>query len=236
MFLLYACTSNLFADAAGGLNMDELKLGNDNVKVHFYGHSSMMLEFDGKTIYVDPVSQYAEYSDLPKADFILITHEHGDHLDPGAIDKIAKPSTRIISNQVCIDKLKKGTVLDNYKSLSFDTIGIEAVPAYNTTVGRERFHPKDRDNGYILTLGKSSIYIAGDTEDIPEMKDFKDIAVAFLPVNQPYTMTPDQLLHAVQMIRPSIVYPYHFGNTDTGLMEKLIRDNTDAEVRIRPME
>jgi len=227
---------NCFADDKGEMRMDELILGNDKIGIHFYGHSSLMFEYNGLTIYIDPVTQYADYRDLPQADYILITHEHGDHLDKQAIDSLMKSTTVIISNQACIDRLRKGTALDNSQTLMFDSFSVEAVPAYNTTAGRDKFHPKGRDNGYILTLGESRIYIAGDTEDIPEMKDFKNIAVAFLPVNQPYTMTPDQLLSAVKMISPGILYPYHFGNTDTGAMERLIRANTKTEVRIRQLQ
>ena len=148
---------NCFADDGGEIRMDELKLGNDIIRIHFYGHSSLMIKYKGLSIYIDPVTGYADYEDLPEADYILVTHEHGDHLDKQAIESLIKSTTVIISNRVSIDKLKKGTALDNGRTLTFDSFAVEAVPAYNTTAGRDRFHTKGRDNGYILTLGESRI-------------------------------------------------------------------------------
>ena len=114
-------------------------------------------------------------------------------------------------------------------------IKLEAVPAYNTP-GRDKFHPKGRDNGYILTLGGTRIYIAGDTEDIPELKQVKDIDIAFLPVNQPYTMTPEQAIRATRIIRPRILYPYHYGDTDINKVKDGLKDDKETEVRIRALQ
>ena len=205
------------------------------VEITLIKHGSLEIRFNGRSIQVDPVAGYGKPTDyaaeFPKADLILITHEHGDHLDPEALKALSGPETRLVANRTSAEKLS-GTngiptpqVMANGESRIFvfetrpesrvmpgDVI-VEAVPAYNTTPGREKFHPKGNGNGYVLTLDGLRIYIAGDTEDIPEMADLKDIDVAFLPVNQPYTMTPDQCVHAAGMVRPKTLIPYHFGET-----------------------
>lgn len=208
-----------------------------NLQLTFIKHASLILVFDGKTIYVDPVSQYTDYSVLPKADIILITHEHPDHLDPQAIAAIEKEGTVLIANPASQAKLGKGLAVRNGEQLQpVGWLDLEVVPAYNTTPGRDIYHPKDRDNGYILTIGGSRIYIAGDTEDIPEMKQLKDIDIAFLPVNQPYTMTVPQAAHAAQMFRPKILYPYHYGDTQIQELKEALKDTSEVEVRIRQLQ
>jgi L-ascorbate metabolism protein UlaG (beta-lactamase superfamily) len=155
-----------------------------------------------------------DYATFPKANIILITHEHKDHFDREAIHQIRTPATAIYVNQAVFGHFKNGLVMRNGDKVQYaDDISIEAVPAYNTTPGREQFHPKGRDNGYILTLDGLRIYIAGDTEDIPEMADIKDIDIAFLPCNQPYTMTVDQVVNAAKIIKPKILFPYHYNDT-----------------------
>jgi L-ascorbate metabolism protein UlaG (beta-lactamase superfamily) len=126
-------------------------------------------------------------------------------------------------------------VLRNGEQRTIGGVRVEAVAAYNTTSGRERFHPKGRDNGYILTFGTERIYVAGDTEDTPEMKALTNIAIAFLPMNQPFTMTPEQVAAAARAFRPRILYPYHFGNTDMGRLTALLADVTDIEIRLRDL-
>lgn len=206
------------------------------VKITFIKHGSLMFEFDGKIMYVDPVSDYADYSTLPKADVILITHEHADHFDPKAIADVEKKDTKIVINASTREKLGKGEVMKNGDQLQVTPwLKVEAVPAYNTTVGREIYHPKDRDNGYILTLGGMRIYVAGDTEDIPEMKNLKDIEIAFLPVNQPYTMTVAQADKAARMFLPKVLYPYHYGNTYVEELQNTLKD-TKIDVRIRQLQ
>ena len=130
---------------------------------------------------------------MPKADFVFVTHEHGDHFDKEAIKLLSKEGTQLIMNKRCADMYGPCGVLGNYQSATFDDITVDAVPAYNMTEGRTQFHPKGRDNGYILTIDGLRIYIAGDTEDIPEMSKVKNIDIAFLPCNQPYTMTTAQM-------------------------------------------
>lgn len=208
-----------------------------NLQLTFIKHASLLLTFEGNHIYVDPVSEYADYSLLPKADVVLITHEHADHLDPQAIAAVEKEGTVIVANASSRQKLGKGLVMNNGDRLNpVEWMSIEAVPAYNTTPGREIYHPRKRDNGYVLTLGGSRIYIAGDTEDIPEMNQLKEIDIAFLPVNQPYTMTVPQAAHATRMFMPKILYPYHYSNTPINELKQALQDTKEVEVRIRQLQ
>jgi L-ascorbate metabolism protein UlaG (beta-lactamase superfamily) len=218
----------------------------NNLKISFFGHGSIAFEYAGKHIYIDPVSDYADYSRLPSADLILVTHEHGDHLDTGAIEALYKEGTTGFGNKTAVD----ASGYDGYvpgeltmahgdvKKLPYVTV--EAVPAYNTSPEKQNFHPKARlHNGYILTFGGTRIYVAGDTEDTPEVMALKNIDIAFLPVNLPYTMTEEQAARAVKAIKPGIFYPYHYGGTDhkTDLakLSKLI-EGSGVEMRIRPLE
>lgn len=193
--------------------------GGKQIAIEPLIHASIRIVFDGKEIEIDPVGtlgdRSTDYSRFPKADLILVTHEHHDHLDPSAIKDLSKPDTIVIANKNSADILGYGKVMANGDRLTLNNgIEIEAVPAYNTSADKLQFHPKGRDNGYVLTLDGFRIYIAGDTEPIPEMKDLKDIDIAFMPCNLPYTMTPDQLIEAAKMVRPKVLYPYHFGTTD----------------------
>jgi L-ascorbate metabolism protein UlaG (beta-lactamase superfamily) len=173
---------------------------------------------------------------MPKADYILVTHEHHDHLDTTAIKRLTGNNTQLITNQRCAEMLGYGTVMANGDILQLkDDITIEAVPAYNTTEGHLQFHPKGRDNGFVLTLDGLRIYIAADTEDILEMAGLKDIDIAFLPCNQPYTMTVDQLLNAARMVKPKVLFPYHYGQTDVSVIPSLLEAD-GIEVRIRHYE
>lgn len=208
-----------------------------NLKITFFKHASLLLDYAGKKIFVDPVSEYADYTRQPKADFILITHEHHDHFDPKAIAALETKETSIVTNPACQKMLGKGQAMKNGEVIQLaPDIRIEAIPAYNTTPGREIYHPKGRDNGYILTLDGTRIYIAGDTEDIPEMEQIKDIDIAFLPVNQPYTMTPAQAIRAAKIIHPHILYPYHYGDTDINQVKDGLKDEPEIEVRIRALQ
>ena len=226
------------ASAAGADDTFRTRSGRE-VKIHCIKHGTLMIEYDHRYIYIDPVIRQppqTDYTAWPKADFIVVTHEHADHLDPEAIEILSKPETRIILNKNSEEKLGKGTVMKNGDELALaDDIQTEAVPAYNTTPEHLQYHPRGRDNGYIFTIDGLRIYIAGDTEDIPEMSRIKDIDVAFLPCNQPYTMTPEQLANAARMINPKVLYPYHYGNTPVEQMQKLLEETT-TDVRIRNMQ
>ena len=210
------------------------------VKLYALTHASIRIEYDGKEIQIDPVTKVGNktinYAAMPNADYIFVTHEHFDHLDTAAIQQLTSSKTQLITNQTCADMLGYGTVMANGDRLQLaDDITVEAVPAYNTTEGHQQFHPKGRDNGFILTLDGLRIYIAGDTEDIPEMAEIKDIDIAFLPCNQPYTMTVEQLVKAAKTIRPKVLFPYHYSQTDvSGIPSQLEADG--IEVRIRHYE
>lgn len=209
--------------------------------ITFFKHASLSLRVGDNHIYVDPVSANANYASLPKADLILITHSHFDHLDPSTIDSLSTPATRILCDSTSAITLgadchilRPGDVVSPR-----DYVSIRAIPAYNTSEGHLQFHPQQRkDCGYVLTIGGSQIYIAGDSEPTPEMLALRDIDIAFLPVNQPYTMTVDQAVEAIKAIRPAIFYPYHYGEVDektdtTRLVKEL---TTITDIRMRPME
>ncbi|MBO4537018.1 MAG: MBL fold metallo-hydrolase [Bacteroidales bacterium] len=212
--------------------------GGKPVDITLIKHGTLAIDFEGVSIHIDPVIQLGKTTnyatDFPKADFILITHEHGDHLDAEAIEALTAEKTRLIVNEKSYEKLGEGETIANGEILPLtDDITLEAVPAYNTTPGREKFHPKGNGNGYLLTIDGLLIYIAGDTEVIPEMADLKDIDVAFLPVNQPYTMTVEQCVNAAKTINPKVLIPYHFGDTDLSELPSLL---PGIDVRLRQMQ
>jgi L-ascorbate metabolism protein UlaG (beta-lactamase superfamily) len=205
----------------------------------FIGHGTLMFHFDGKVIHIDPYTRVADYSTLPKADLILITHEHGDHLDPEVIKVLKKDGTQLVLTETCAEKAPGGIVMANGDKQTVAGILIEALPAYNMVHKRDNgspFHPKGVGNSYILTFGDKRVYIGGDTENTPEMKALENIDVAFLPMNLPYTMTPEMVADAAKAFRPKILYPYHFGDTDTGKLVALLADEKDIEVRIRNLQ
>ena len=210
------------------------------VTFHALVHASIRIQYDGKEIEIDPVTKLGNktinYAAMPKADYLLVTHEHFDHFNQEAIKLLTGEQTRFITNQRCADMFGSGEVMKNGDKLQItDGFTIEAVPAYNYTEGHTQFHPKGRDNGYILTIDGLRIYIAGDTEDIPEMSAIKDIDVAFLPCNQPYTMTPDQLVKAAKIIKPKVVFPYHYGQTNVSVIPGQLKGD-GIDVRIRHYE
>jgi L-ascorbate metabolism protein UlaG (beta-lactamase superfamily) len=217
---------------------DVIPTSAGNLEITFLGHGSLMLAFKGQIIYVDPFSQVADYAQLPVADMILITHEHHDHLDLQALANIRREKTVVILTKTCAEQVKDGIVLQNGQARLVNDIPIEAVPAYNLVHKRENgqpFHPKGIGNGYVLTFGDKRLYIAGDTENIPEMKKLQNIACAFLPMNLPYTMTPEMVADAAQAFRPNILYPYHYGDTNTAILEELLKEDKDITVRIHQM-
>ena len=218
---------------------DNITTSQGELKITFIGHGTLMLRFRDKIIHVDPVGRYADYSLLPKADIILVTHEHGDHLDTQAIEEILTEKTEIILTEKCMKQVDSGMIMKNGDVKIVHGLKVEAVPAYNIAHMRSEgkpFHPKGEGNGYIITFGDKRIYIAGDTENTPEMKGLKNIDIAFLPMNLPYTMTPEMVSDAAKAFRPKILYPYHYGNTDTSRLIELLKDDKDIEVRIRNMK
>lgn len=208
----------------------------------FFGHASLAVSAgDGKVIYIDPVSAYADYAKLPKADLILVTHHHYDHLDRKAIEALSTRTTEIICDHTSAGQFEAGCQVMRPGSVATprEWVKIEAVAAYNTSAGHEQFHPKAREDcGYILTIGGTRIYVAGDTEPTPEMAALREIDYAFLPVNQPYTMTVEQAVQAVKSFRPAVFYPYHYGGVDTPTDVEALAAALEGvcEVRIRPLE
>jgi L-ascorbate metabolism protein UlaG (beta-lactamase superfamily) len=224
--------------AHADFEVDTISTSAGDLKITFIGHGTLMFTFGDKVIHVDPFSDLTDYSKLPKADLILITHEHRDHLDPAALSKVKKDSSIVITNENAGKKLTGGIVMKNGETQSFNNIKIDAVPAYNLIHKRDTgapFHPKGEGNGYVITFGDKKIYVAGDTENIPEMRQLKDIDVAFLPMNLPFTMTPEMVVEAVQAINPKILYPYHTGNTDISKLQNLMK-NSAVAVRFRKMQ
>ena len=218
---------------------DIIKTSGGNLEITFVGHGTLMFKYNNLIIHIDPVSNFADFSEMPKADIILVTHQHGDHLDPKAIEKIKTDKTKIFCNEASSASLPGAKVLKNGDETTADGIKIEAVPAYNIvhkTSSGNYYHPKGVGNGYVLTFGDKKVYVAGDTENVPEMKNLKNIDIAFLPMNVPYTMTPEMVADAVKMFNPKILYPYHYGNTNVDDLVKLLKDKKDCEIRIRSMK
>ena len=225
--------------AAAQFEKDVLESATGDLVVTFLGHASLTIEFDDQVIQIDPWSKLADYSYLPKADLVLITHQHPDHLDPVALEKTRKPTTKVIITELCRPEVPDGIVMKNGESRAIDGIGIMALPAYNLVHKRDNgafYHPRGEGNGYLLTFDKTRLYIAGDTENIPEMKELKGIDDAFLPMNLPYTMTPEMVADAVRGFRPRVLYPYHYGETDPKLLLDQLRGLPGVEVRIRRMK
>jgi L-ascorbate metabolism protein UlaG (beta-lactamase superfamily) len=217
---------------------DVLSTSAGSLSITFLGHGSLQMVFKGMNIYVDVFGEVADYSKLPKADIVFLTHEHFDHLDPKALASIRTEKTALVYTEACAQLVKGGTVMHNGDVQTVAVIPVEAVPAYNFIHKREDgqpFHPTGAGNGYVLTFGDVRLYIAGDTENIPEMKALQDIAIAFLPMNLPYTMTPEMVADAAKAFRPRILYPYHYGNTDVSKLVELLKGEKEIEVRIRKM-
>jgi len=228
----------LQADTEPKFEHDIIKTGAGDLRIMFIGHGTLMFTFGGKIIHVDPVSREADYADMPKADIILLTHEHGDHLDPKAIKMLRKEGTDLVLTRACAERVDGGITMKNGDVKTVQGLKIEAVPAYNIVHMRSAdnpFHPKGRGNGYIITFDDKRIYIAGDTENTPEMKRLKNIDVAFLPMNLPYTMSPEMVTDAAKAFKPKILYPYHYGQTDPKKLVELLKDTKGIEVRIRKM-
>lgn len=212
--------------------MDIIKTSQGDLEITFIGHGTLMFSYNKKVVHVDPWTRFTDYKNMPGADIILITHEHGDHFDKNAIEALKKNDTKIVLTETCSKQIPGGIVMKNGDTKTISGFKIEAIPAYNL---EKPFHPKGNGNGYVITFGDKRIYVAGDTENIPEMKILKDIDIAFLPMNLPFTMTPEMVADAAREFKPGILYPYHYGETDTSKLLELLKDEKDIEVRIRKM-
>lgn len=221
---LISCTSK----EASKYAQDTFK-ADDGTSITFtyYGHASIGIEAFGKHVYVDPVGENIDWAGEPKADLILVTHDHFDHLDTNAVKILA-------GSPDDYTKLSVGTVIE-----PFDRISVEAVPAYNISPEQLAFHPKERgDAGYVITIAGKRIYVSGDTEDNEDVLALKDIDIAFICCNKPYTMTVEQCANVVKAIRPEVFIPYHYGGTDIptdiDALQESLKDVT--KVLIRPLE
>jgi L-ascorbate metabolism protein UlaG (beta-lactamase superfamily) len=226
--------------AASTLTGDHLPTARGDLVIHPVNHATLVLGWDGRMIYVDPVGGAGPFQGLPRADLILITHQHGDHLDAGTINSVRGPETVIVAPPVVYSALTATLkaltkVLPNGASTNVLDLTVEAIPAYNLTASH---HAKGAGNGYVVTLGGKRIYVSGDTEDIPEMRTLRDIDVAFVSMNLPYTMSVSRAVSAVREFRPKVVYPYHYKNADGSFADletfkQQIGTDLGIEVRLR---
>jgi L-ascorbate metabolism protein UlaG (beta-lactamase superfamily) len=230
---MFAVVLTSSASAQMDFEIDSIKTDSGDLEITFIGHGTLMFVHDGKTIHVDPWSKLVDYSKLPKADIVLITHHHRDHLDLKALEQVRAESSLVILTEACESQVAGGLVMNNGDAKTVPGYKIEAVPAYNLAHMRSEgipFHPKGEGNGYVVTFGGKRVYVAGDTENIPEMKELKDIDIAFLPMNLPYTMTPEMVSDAAKAFKPKILYPYHYGSTDASEIVELLRGEDEIEV------
>ena len=235
-FLSLIMAASLFSQETPAV--DKINSSAGTIELHFVGHGTLMFKINEFIIHVDPVRSSGSYASLPKADLILVTHEHGDHLDAGLISDLRKESTRMLCNANSAKTVTWAQVMKPGDVVKVGNFTIEAVYAYNIKNERapgQPFHQKGDGNGYIITLGDKRIYVAGDSENTPEMKALKNIDVAFLPMNLPYTMTPEMVADAAKAFKPVILYPYHYGNTKTDEIVSLLK-GTGIDVRIRSLK
>lgn len=217
---------------------DVLPTSAGPVELFFFGHASLMLTFQGLVLYFDPYGKMADYSTLPKADVVFLTHDHNDHFDLEALRRIQKPDTVVVLPPVCSAQVPEGMIVENGESLRVRGLAVQVVPAYNVVHRRENgqpYHPKGIGNGYVLSLGDSRIYVAGDTENLPELKALRGITCAFLPMSLPSTMSPEMVADLARALRPKILYPYHYTDTDPARLTTLLKDVPEIEVRIRSL-
>ena len=230
--VMIVAAAGMAAARQAAYQTDTFKTASGDLQIGFLGHSSLMFRYGEAVIYADPVSQYGDFASLPKADLILVTHEHGDHLDPKAIEAVRKEGTVLVGTAKCAAQVPGMAAIANGESRTVGGLKIEAVPAYNIS---KPFHPKGDGNGYVITFGDKRVYVAGDTENVPEIKALKNIDIAFLPMNLPYTMTPEMVADAAKAIAPRILYPYHYGSTETSRLVTLLANERGIELRIRNM-
>jgi L-ascorbate metabolism protein UlaG (beta-lactamase superfamily) len=237
-FVIVMMMAALTTAAQDVVKRDVIATSQGDLEIFFIGHASLMMTFGGKIIHVDPYGKMGNYWTLPRADLVLFTHDHNDHFDLDALQKIQQQETVVILPPICSDRVPEGWIMTNGESLSVLGIHIQAVPAFNVVQRRdngELYHPPGIGNGYVLTFADRRIYIAGDTENIAAMKSLKHIDCAFLPMSPPSTMTPAMAADAARTIKPKILYPYHTKDTDPQDLVALLRDMPEVEVRTRRM-
>ncbi len=238
LFFIFFIAAVIAVTGQTGFESDVFKTAAADLHITFIGHGSLLFAFGQLQVYVDPDGRLADFSRWPKADLILITHQHGDHFDPAAIEMLRQNTTQIFVSPACQPLPVAARTLKNGDSVQARGVTVDAVPAYNIVHQRANglpFHPRGEGNGYVLTFAGLRVYVAGDTENIPEMRDIHDITVAFLPMNLPYTMTPEMTAKAAQVLRPRVLYPYHFSGTDPQKLADLLKSDSAIEVRIRKL-
>lgn len=233
---------------AQGRTSDRIPTNQGDLVIYPVHHASLVLEWNGRAVYVDPapgpgqdrtVSAAPAFGGLPPPDIFLITDIHGDHYSQPTIMELRRPGIRTVAPQAVVELLPGNPLrggaarLAHGRTITVHGIQIEALPMYNQTHDRLQYHSKERGNGYVLTFGNVRVYIAGDTEDTPEMRALRNIDVAFVPMNLPFTMTPEQAADAVREFRPRIVYPYHYGKSDVAMFTRLVGSDVGVEVRVR---
>ena len=226
------------ARSADKIDGDHIATSDGDLIIHPINHATFVMSWKDKTIYVDPVGTSKRFDGLPKPDLILVTDIHGDHLNPETLEAVTNAKTAIVAPSAVAEKLpeklrKQTTVLANGETKSVAGINVEAVPMYNLTADRLKYHNKGRGNGYVVMVGGKRVYISGDTEDIPEMRALKNIDVAFVCMNLPYTMAEEQAASAVREFKPKFVYPYHYRGSDVEKFKKLVGEDGGVEVRLR---
>ena len=226
------------AVAGAALMGDRVATSQSDLVIHPVNHATLALGWENVTLYVDPVGGAARFANLPRPDLVLLTDIHSDHLSLDTLKALVTDKTKIVAPSAVAEQLPaelrpRATVLTNGQTASLLGVKIEAVAAYNLTPERQRFHAQGRGNGYVLTLGGKRVYLSGDTEDVPEMRALKDIAVAFMCMNLPYTMDVEQAARAVREFRPKIVYPYHCRGSDLEKFKQLVGADRGIEVRLR---
>jgi L-ascorbate metabolism protein UlaG (beta-lactamase superfamily) len=216
---------------------DHLSTTNGDVVIQPRYHATFLMQWNGLTIYSDPDTT-TSYVGLPRADLILVTHEHSDHFDATAINTVKKTNTLIITTQAVYNQAammphrSQTIVLTNGATTNVLGMEVEAIPAYNFPTGTV-YHAKGTCNSYVLTVGGKRIFISGDTQDVPEMRALTNIDVAFVCMNLPFTMTVDAAANAVREFQPRIVYPYHFSSSDVNRFKQLVGTDLGIEVRLR---
>ena len=217
---------------------DSIATEDGALKILPINHATLALEWKDRTIYVDPVGGAKAFQGLPKPDLILVTDIHGDHFSKETLAELAGPNTKLVCPAAVADQMtpalrNSATILTNGQTGELLGVKIEAIPMYNLTAERLKFHTKGRGNGYVVALGGKRIYLSGDTEDIPEMLALKNIDVAFVCMNLPYTMTVEQAARAVRAFKPRVVYPYHYRGSDLNKFKELVGTDAGVEVRLR---
>jgi L-ascorbate metabolism protein UlaG (beta-lactamase superfamily) len=230
------------AAAAPNRQTDLVETTKGALKITPLYHGSVMLDFGGKIIHIDPWSQ-ADYAGVPQADLILITHTHADHMDIAMIKMLKKESTFIVTPPAVADTLNGSAgeveTIGNGETKTYLGIEITAIPMYNLVLGPapgKLFHHKGIGNGYVLGFGDTRVYFSGDTECVPEIKALRNISVAFVAMNPPRTMPTAEAAACVKEFRPKIVYPYHYRGQNTQEFADALKNTPGVEVRLRKLE